>query len=452
MTTLIRPVTSEVGLLKQAIRRAAHPLVGAASDYDPLMELVGDSRFVLLGEASHGTHEFYRERAAITKRLIREKGFTAVAVEADWPDAYRVNRYVRGRGDDRDAADALAGFRRFPAWMWRNADVLDFVGWLRSHNDCARMGAPCVGFYGLDLYSLHASMAAVIEYLDEVDLEAAARARARYACFDTYGEDTRAYGLGASTGLGPSCEGQVIAQLVEILRSAAAYELRDGRLAEDDYFYAEQNARLVKDAEEYYRTMYHGDVSSWNLRDGHMAGTLDALVRFLGKQGPPAKVVVWAHNSHLGDARATQMGMRGEWNLGQLVREAHGRDAVLVGFTTDGGTVTAASNWDGPAERKIVRLALTGSYEALFHEAGPERFFFPLRGEMARSLHRPRLERAIGVVYRPETERASHYFHASLPAQFDAVLHFDRTRAVEPLERTGAWDEGEVPETFPSGV
>ena len=307
---------------------------------------------MLIGEASHGTHEFYRERAQITKRLIREKGFTAVAVEADWPDAYRVNRYVRGRGDDAEAIDALAGFQRFPAWMWRNADVLDFVGWLRDHNDSVRPAMPKVGFYGLDLYSLHASMEAVIAYLDKVDPEAAERARHRYACFDLYGDDPQAYGFAAGLQLGQTCENEVVTQLVDLRRHAAEYALRDGRIAEDDYFYAEQNARLVRDAEQYYRTMYRGEVSSWNLRDRHMAETLDALVDFFERNGPAAKVVVWAHNSHLGDARATQMGVRGEWNVGQLVRQRYGRDAVLVGFTTYDGTVTAASNWDAPAERK----------------------------------------------------------------------------------------------------
>ena len=438
----------------RAVRGAARSLTGAAEDYDPLLELVGDSRFVLLGEASHGTHEFYRERAQITKRLIREKGFTAVAVEADWPDAYRVNRYVRGRGDDAEAIDALAGFRRFPAWMWRNADVLDFVGWLRAHNDSAEPGSPKAGFYGLDLYSLHASMEAVIAYLDKVDPVAAQRARSRYACFDHYGEDTQAYGYAAEFGLGQSCENEVVTQLVDLRRAAAEYALRDGRIAEDDYFYAEQNARLVKDAEAYYRTMYRGEVSSWNLRDRHMAETLDALVEFLGRKGPAAKVVVWAHNSHLGDARATQMGTQGEWNVGQLVRERDGQDAVLVGFTTHSGTVTAASNWGAPAERKSVRLALPGSYEALFHDSGLGRFLLTFRGggQVSDALRQPRLERAIGVIYRPETERASHYFRAILPAQFDAVIHIDRTRAVEPLECTAEWEAGEVPETFPSGV
>jgi erythromycin esterase-like protein len=436
----------------QSIRALARPLVGNASDYDLLLSLIGNARFVLLGEASHGTHEFYRERAQITKRLIREKGFAAVAVEADWPDAYRVNRYVRGRGEDSEAIDALAGFRRFPAWMWRNADVLDFVGWLRSHNDDLSAGAPKVGFYGLDLYSMHTSIAAVLAYLDKVDPPASERARARYACFHAYGEDTQAYGVGSALGLGPTCEQEVISQLVDLRRSAAEYALRDGRIAEDDYFFAEQNARLVRDAEEYYRTMYRGEVSSWNLRDCHMADTLDSLVEYLERGGNSVKTVVWAHNSHLGDARATQMGIQGEWNLGQLARQRHDLETVSVGFTTDHGTVTAASHWDAPAERKRVRSAPRGSYESLFHTAGPERFLLCLRDERTSSLRDPRLERAIGVIYRPETERASHYFHASLPAQFDAIIHFDRTRAVEPLERIGEWDVGEVAETFPTGI
>jgi erythromycin esterase-like protein len=449
ITTTGQAVSDDLTI--QALRGTVRPLKGEAEDYDPLLELIGDARFVLLGEASHGTHEFYRERAQITKRLIREKGFTAVAVEADWPDAYRVNRYVRGRGDDAEAIEALAGFRRFPAWMWRNADVLDFVGWLRAHNDEARTRP--VGFYGLDLYSLHASIEAVLNYLGKVDPKAAERARVRYACFDYYGEDTQAYGFASGLGLGPSCEREVLNQLVDLRRSAAEYALRDGRIAEDDYFYAEQNARLVSDAEQYYRTMYRGEISSWNLRDRHMAETLEALVEFLGHRGGAPKVVVWAHNSHLGDARATAMGTRGEWNVGQLVREQHGRYAVLVGFATHDGTVTAASNWDAPAERKRVRPALPGSYEAIFHGLGLGRFLLCLRGEnKVASLGSPRLERAIGVIYRPDTERASHYFPACLPAQFDAVLHFDRTRAVEPLERTSEWEAGEVPETFPSGV
>jgi erythromycin esterase-like protein len=451
MNAAILPEFSQDYLTKE-LRAAVHVLKGAAHDYDPLLQLVDDARFVLIGEASHGTHEFYRERAQITKRLIREKGFNCVAVEADWPDAYRVNRYVRGRGGDADAIEALAGFQRFPTWMWRNADVLDFIGWLRSHNDMVRPGRSKVGFYGLDLYSLHASIAAVIAYVDKVDPEAAKRARHRYACFDLYGDDPQAYGFATTLSLRQTCENEVITQLMDLRRHAAENAMRDGRIAEDDYFYTEQNARLARDAEHYYRTMYRGEVSSWNLRDRHMAGTLDALVDNFERNGPAAKVVVWAHNSHLGDARATQMGVRGEWNVGQLVRQQHGRDAVLVGCTTYDGTVTAASNWDAPAERKRVRPALAGSYEAVFHDVGFERFLLTLRDGPTAGLDRPRLERAIGVIYRPDTERASHYFHASLPFQFDVVLHFDRTRAVEPLEHTALWQKGDVPETFPSGL
>jgi erythromycin esterase-like protein len=430
-----------------AIRHAAHPLVGEPADFDPLMKLIGDSRFVLLGEASHGTHDFYRVRAQITKRLIAEEEFNALAVEADWPDAYRVNQFVRFEGDDEDAVDALAGFQRFPAWMWRNADVLDFVGWLRNYNE-HRHGKRA-GFYGLDLYSLHTSIRAVLDFLDKVDPEAANRARYRYSCFENFGEDTQAYGYAASFGLSKSCEDEAIGQWMEMRRRAADLAKRDGRVARDAFFFAEQNARLVKNAEEYYRAMFHERVSSWNLRDSHMAETLDALAHHLG---PKSKIVVWAHNSHLGDARATELGQQGELNLGQLVRERHGKEATLVGFSTYTGTVTAASGWDNPAERKHVRPALPGSYEALFHESGLGNFLLCLRGneKAATLLQEPRLERAIGVIYLPRSERASHYFHAQLPHQFDAILHLDETRAVEPLERTVEWEAGEVPETYPS--
>jgi erythromycin esterase-like protein/adenine/guanine phosphoribosyltransferase-like PRPP-binding protein len=438
----------------EAVRNSARPLTGAAQEYDPLMDLVGDARFALLGEASHGTHEFYRERAEITKRLIAEKGFAAVAVEADWPDSWRVNRYVRGLSDDVDAIEALSDFRRFPTWMWRNTEVVEFLEWLRAHNDALAPGAPKVGFYGLDLYSLRASMKAVLQFLEKVDPEGARRARERYACFDQFGEDTQVYGFVAGTGLTKSCEEEVVSQLVELRRRTTEYARRDGRVAEDEVFDAEQNARLVKNAEAYYRSMFLEEVSSWNLRDRHMAETLEALVAHLERQAGRAKIAVWAHNSHLGDARATDMSRRGELNVGQLVRERYGRDAVLIGFTTHHGTVTAASEWGAPAERKRVRPGLAGSYEALFHAARPDRFLLTWReGDPAtEALRDPRLERAIGVIYRPETERLSHYFKARLPDQFDAVLHFDETRAVKPLEHSAEWEAGEPPETFPFGV
>ena len=433
------------------LRKEAHPMTGDREDFDPLLALVGDSRFVLIGEASHGTHEFYRIRAEITKRLIREKGFSAVAVEADWPDAYRVNRYVQGRGSDTDASQALDGFKRFPQWMWRNADVLEFIGWLRDYNDAMPIPRR-IGFYGLDLYSLHASMEAVLSYLRVVDPAAALRAQRRYACFEQFGESPQDYGYAATAGLAPSCEDAVIAQLVELQKSAADYATRDGRLAADDLFFAEQNAKIVLNAERYYRAMFGNRAATWNMRDRHMAATLDALIAFLEFDRRQPKIVVWAHNSHLGDARATEMASRGELNVGQLVRERWGHSALLVGFSTYSGTVTAASDWDQPAERKIVRPALEGSYEALFHDLRLGNFFLDLRGnnEAILGLRQPRLERAIGVIYRPETERMSHYFHARLPHQFDAIFHYDVTRAVEPLERTGLWERGELPETYPS--
>jgi erythromycin esterase-like protein len=423
------------------------------------MELVGDARFVLLGEASHGTHEFYRERARITRRLIDEKGFAAVAVEADWPDAYRVNRFLRGEGLPTEGADALGGFQRFPQWMWRNADVLDFVTDLRERNDRGgAAGGAKVGFYGLDLYSLHISIHEVIGYLDKVDPEAARRARERYGCFEMYADDPQRYGYATYLGADEPCEEGVVSQLVDLHRRAAELQAGDGGEAGDELFYAQQNARLVVNAEEYYRSMFRGRDTSWNLRDTHMAQTLDALVAHLEKQGcGPAKVVVWAHNSHLGDARATEMSERGELNVGQLVREHYDRDAVLVGFSTHSGTVTAASDWGEPAERKRVRPALEGSVEALLHETGtatgtPD-FLLNLRDPQASdALREPRLERAIGVIYRPETERWSHYFHARVAQQFDVLLHFDETSAVEPLERTSGWETGEPPETYPTGI
>jgi len=433
----------------EAARQSLHELTGESSDFDPLLHVIGDKRLVLIGEASHGTHEFYRIRAQITKRLIAEKGFNAVAVEADWPDAYRVNQFVRKESEDQEAVDALAGFQRFPTWMWRNADVLDFVGWLRNFNEHHRKR---IGFYGLELYSLHASMRAVLDFLDKVDPEAARRARYRYACFEHFGEDTQAYGYAAGFGLSKSCEDEALSQWKEMRQRAADLARRDGQVFPDEFFFAEQNARLVRNAEEYYRSMFHGRVSSWNLRDTHMAQTLDALVQHLGPRD--AKVVVWAHNSHLGDARATEMGQQGELNIGQLVRQRHPNDTVAIGFSTFTGTVTAASEWDGPAERKHVRAALPGSYESIFHHTGVPNFLLLLKKHNAARtlLNEPRLERAIGVIYLPGSERVSHYFHAQLPAQFDAILHFDETRAVEPLERAAIWETGEVPETYPSAL
>jgi erythromycin esterase-like protein len=440
--------------LPDLIRETADPLVGSPHDFDSVIDLIGDARFVLIGEASHGTHEFYRIRAQISKVLITQRGFNAVAVEADWPDAYRVNRFVRGASEDNDSVEALDGFHRFPQWIWRNADVLDFVGWLREHNDEQSSDNEKCGFYGLDLYSLHASVEAVLAYLDKVDPETAKQARHYYSCFEHFGKDITTYGYAAGFRMAPSCEEAVVKNLVELRRKAMDYLQRDGQVAADAYFCAEQNALVVRNAEEYYRNMFRREVSSWNLRDTHMMESVVRLAIHLSNQRPPVKIIVWAHNSHLGDARATQMSERGELNLGQLVREHFGKEAVSIGFTTYDGTVTAASDWDGPAERKTGRPAHPDSYAALFHDVDVPNFFLNLRNDvdLASHLRSERLERAIGVIYRPDTELISHYFHARLPDQFDAILHYDHTRAVEPLERTTEWELGEVEETFPSGL
>jgi len=438
----------------EAVRRDALALTGDPADYDALLGRIGDARVVLLGEASHGTHDFHRERIRITKRLIRERGFTAVAIEGDWPDAHRVNRFVHGLGRDSGAEQALRGFRRFPTWMWRNADVLDFVGWLRAHNDGLAEGRGAVGVHGLDLYSLGASIEAVVGYLDRHDPEAAERARRRYECLQPYSGESTEYGRAVLLGVSASCRRHVLAELVELRRRAGDYLRADGPVAEDDYFVAERNAALVADAEEYYRTMFGDAAASWNLRDRHMADTLDHLMAHMDRHGATSRVVVWEHNSHIGDARATQMAQRGELNVGQLMRERHPREVVLVGFTTHTGTVTAASGWGAPAERMRVRPALEGSYEAVFHEAGIPAFLLcpPSASAWSPALREPRLERAIGVIYRPQTERQSHWFAADIAAQFDAVVHIDTTRAVEPLERGRHWDLTEPPETYPSAL
>jgi erythromycin esterase-like protein len=445
------PSDSKTDLLLSALHSIENER--STGDIDSLLDLVGNADFVLLGEASHGTHEFYAMRAAITQRLIAEKGFQAVAAEADWPDAYRVNRYVRGRGKDRTSFEALSGFTRFPVWMWRNRDVEAFVEWLRQYNRGRPQDAPEAGFYGLDLYSLYRSRDEVLRYLEKVDPDAARRARYRYSCFDHFGEDEQAYGYAAGFGVSESCQREVIEQLKELELRAYEYRHRDGQIAEDDFFSAEQNARVIMNAEEYYRAMFRGRINTWNLRDRHMADTLFALAAHLEKRYGRARIVVWAHNSHLGDARATERARYREWNLGQLVRESNAK-SVLVGFTTYTGTVTAASDWGAPHETKRVRPALPESYEWLFHGTRVPNFLVTFAGNdrLANEFRSDLLERAIGVIYRPETERLSHYFLARMGDQFDAMLHFDESTAVEPLPHAEEEQTAEVPETYPAGV
>jgi erythromycin esterase-like protein/predicted phosphoribosyltransferase len=440
--------------LLQLVQGAVHRHDGTGDALAPLLARCATAEVVCLGEATHGTHEFYRLRQALTKRLITEHGFAAVAAEADWSSAHRLHRYVAGAPEaDRDAVEALAGFKRFPQWMWRNADVLDFAGWLRDHN-AALAPAERVGFHGLDLYAMHESMDGVVAYLEQVDPDGAARARARFACFDHFGEDPLVYGRSTRMGIAASCEEAVATQLAELqgrrLQAVAAAAGPEGLAA---LFVAEQHARVVRNAERYYRALFDPQAVAWNLRDRHMAGTLGGLRRFLLRHGRPPKVVVWAHNSHVGDARATAMGDDGQLSLGQLARELFGQPAVaLVGFMTYAGTVTAAERWDGPAAVMAVRPALEDSVEWVLHEAGvgAGTLLPDASPALREALEVPRLSRAIGVIYRPATERASHYLSVALARQYDAVLHVDHTRAVEPLERDVAATVGALPETYPS--
>jgi len=436
--------------LLDAIRGTAVVLGESDRDYDPLLQMVGDRPFVLLGEASHGTHEFYAMRARITRRLIEETGFDAVAVEADWPDAWRLNRYVQGTGDaDIDAA--FGDFQRFPTWMWRNQDVRAFIDWLHGYNRDVP-AASQVGFHGIDLYSLYRSAEAVIRYLDGVDPDQAEAARRLYVGLD-HVRDPQGYGYEAAFGVRPSCRDAAAALLSDLVRKAPDYLAADGRAARDEQFFAERNAYVVLNAEHYYRAMFGGRTNTWNLRDAHMVNTLFALRRHLRAGGRKGRIVVWAHNSHLGDARATQMGERGEWNVGQLLREQAGvEQALLVGFTTYTGHVTAARDWDAPAERRWVRPARKDSCEHLFYTTRLDRFFLPLGDGLAEALAEPLLERAIGVIYRPETELESHYFRTSLSAQFDAVFHLDETTAVEPFDINEHWSRHEPPDTYPFGI
>ncbi len=421
---------------------------------DELAATLARARVVLLGESTHGTHEFYRERALLTRRLVEDHGFDAVAVEGDWPDCRRVDRWIRGATGDGTAAEALSGFSRFPTWMWRNADVLDLVGWLRAWAE--EQPERPARLYGLDLYSLHASAEAVLRYLDRVDPEAAARARERYACLDHPGGDPLVYGKKVAFGLSPSCEREVIGQLRELLeRRAALVRLGDGDAA-DAHFGAEQDARVVQEAERYYRRMFEGagfegpgGLSGWNLRDRHMADTLDRIVQHLSRtRGHAARVVVWAHNSHVGDARGTELGDEGEWTLGQLARERWSDAAVLVGFTTSTGTVTAADSWGGDPRRFTLRPPLRGSLESWLSRIEAPRLWVPREDLPEAEL----LHRAVGVVYRPATERASHHFRARPAATYDHVVHLEVTRAVEPLEGHAALPLEEPAETWPFSV
>ncbi|MEX1026824.1 MAG: protein-L-isoaspartate(D-aspartate) O-methyltransferase [Candidatus Paceibacterota bacterium] len=429
--------------LPELIRQVAEPIHAVDNpELGPLLERIGAARLVLIGEATHGTSEFYRIRAAITKALIQQKDFQFVAVEADWPDAYRIHDFVTHK--QREEPHDWEAFARFPTWMWRNHEVLEFIHWLREFNLAQRPPAKRAGFYGLDLYSMFTSIDCVLKYLDRVDPDAAAVARARYGCLTPWEADPARYGQAALTGRYRRCEVEVVRMLQDMHQRRVESSTRDG----EDLFDAQQNARLVADAEEYYRIMYYGSDESWNHRDTHMFETLKIL---LDRHGPNSKAVVWEHNSHLGDASATQYGKHGQINVGQLCRQAFGNQVYAIGQGTDHGTVAAASDWEGAMEIKTVRPAHPESYERLMHLSEMDAFLLPLtkasNPQLTSALAQRRLERAIGVIYRPETERYSHYFDASLPRQFDEWIWFDETSAVHPLT-TQQSAEHEPPHPF----
>jgi protein-L-isoaspartate(D-aspartate) O-methyltransferase len=438
----LRP-TSGDDLLVRRLADAAEPFRSIeTADLNPLMERIGSARVVLLGEATHGTSEFYRMRARITQDLIVKKSFRFIAIEGDWPDAARVDHYVR---HFNYPPSEWTAFARFPTWMWRNTEVRGFVDWLRKHNGTvARKNR--VAFHGLDLYSLYDSIRAVLAYLDDVDPETATIARERYACLTPWQRDPATYGHAALSGKYPTCEADVVRNLTDLLAKRRKYAEYDGNRFLD----AAQNARLVANAERYYRIMYYGSRASWNLRDTHMFETLENLLNF---HGPDSKAVIWAHNSHVGNSEATEMAARGEYNVGHLCRRMFGAQAYLIGFGTYGGSVAAASEWDGPMEVKQVRPSQPGSYEHLCHATGHAHFLLGLRGKGdlcgPQALGRERLERAIGVIYRPETELASHYFRADLPRQFDEYVWFDDTRAITPLDTA---ELKGLPDTYPFGI
>ncbi|HYU10967.1 MAG TPA: erythromycin esterase family protein [Stellaceae bacterium] len=449
---LERRQEAEAAALGQILQRHGEPLPSPehSEAFGAFFDRFGDARVVLLGEATHGTSEFYRARAAITERLIVDHGFNIVAVEADWPDAARIDRYVRHLAPARDARPA---FERFPSWMWRNEEVLAFIDWLRLHNE-KLPAARRATFHGLDVYSLGASIEAVLRYLDRVDPKAAQAARQRYGCLTPWQDEPAAYGWAATHGKKDPCEDQVAAELNDLLTHRLDYIRNDG----EAFFDAAQNARIVRSAERYYRLMYRRSAESWNLRDRHMFDTLQALLRVGGEQ---AKAVVWAHNSHIGNAAATAMGWQGEFNIGELCRTAYGDEAVLIGFGTDRGTVAAADDWDGPMQVKTVLPARRDSWEYAFRKTGLARSLTDWRGAhrsagnsvarraLVEALRAPRQERAIGVVYRPQSEFLSHYFEAVLAEQFDAYIWFEKTRAVTPLPATPSHG---APETYPFGL
>ncbi len=426
-------------VLAERVRELAQPLEDA-DDLDPLLERIGDAKYVLLGEASHGTSDYYTWRARLSKRLIEEKGFSFVAVEGDWPDCTRVNRFVKGYGGE-SARETLRAFSRWPTWMWANWEVVAFTEWLRNHNE-GLSDDEKVGFYGLDVYSLWESLEAVTDYLKRTDPEALETAKRAYKCFEPYHEDAQDYAH-ATAFVPTSCEAEVVDLLTTLRRKAQTHD--DPKA----HFNAEQNARVAVDAERYYRAMIRGGPESWNIRDHHMVDTLENLMQH---HGPESKAIVWEHNTHIGDARATDMAGADMVNVGQLVREKHAADdVVLVGFGSFEGSVIAGASWDAPMERMSVPPAREGSWERVLHEAGVGNALFITRDLQGEIFRTRRGHRAIGVVYNPARERYGNYVPTTLPERYDAFLYLDKTSALHPLHMEET-TQGEPPETYPWGM
>jgi erythromycin esterase-like protein len=436
------------------LKKYFYPLTGAQTDFDKVMHHIADAAVILMGEATHGTHEFYKARIEITKRLIMERQCTTIAIEGDFPDVYRVNRYITHRGDDTSAMQALGDFKRFPLWMWRNEEMLSFVQWLYDYNK-SQPDALRVTIYGLDMYSLYTSISCIIKTLHTINPEVAAQAQKRYACFDAY-QDPQEYGYIAAQLVHAPCKDAVVAQLVALKQKELDFFKYDNLNPQEERFYLEHNALIIKNAEHYYRSLFEDNrAASWNIRDMHMMETIKAIEKYNRHAGRNHKIVVWAHNSHIGNASATQMSSYGEINVGQLVKEVYGGTAISIGFTTYTGTVSAASSWGADVEKKKIIPALPESVESFFHSVGKQAFVIIPNEDPALYAffdHDDYLQRAIGVIYLPESERQSHYFYAQLSRQYDIVIHYDTTQAVTPLDTNALWQQGEdLPETFPFG-
>lgn len=418
--------------------------------YTSLIDDMADAQLILMGEATHGTHEFYRIRCELTKILIQEKGFSALAIEADWPDAYLLNQYVKNNDPSLDEKSAFKNFDVFPSWMWRNGEMIKFIQWLRTYNDQINEQKFKAGLYGLDIYSLHASMKLVIEYLKKIDPKAAKEAQKRYECLDQYANDPTSYSYAITSGLVPDCKEEVYDQLIDILNMEIK-TYHKPETSQEELLFLTQNAKVVANAEAYYRSLFNGPEITWNLRAKHMMDTLETLRIYHQRTiGYTPKMIIWAHNIHVGDARATDLFQRGKISMGQLSRDHYGNKSYLLGFTTFDGEVTAASSWGGNTERKKLRPAVEGSYEYLFHQLNTPSFSLQLHENVP--LVQRALQRSIGVIYKPEIESLSHYHYTNLAQQFNTIIHIDTTTALRPLTIPKSWNGGDLPNTFPSGL